>query len=260
MASRSARQTNTPVDQARLFLLGQPLAVIIFLALGVFGVLSAWFFFNRTVDQPIQAYTVIAPEENGGNLFGVGGSEMRQRWVNPDGEPLHIGLIAGHKESDAGAICENGLTEADINANIANLVAARLEEDGLKVDILNEFDERLQLYSADALISIHADSCGDYGDTLTGFKLAAAETRPALALKNCMYQAYATTTQLYYHVNTITPHMTDYHAFRKIAPDTPAIIIETGFMNRDMDILTKDADVVSAGIEAGILCFLEQSQ
>jgi N-acetylmuramoyl-L-alanine amidase len=51
--------------------------------------------------------------------------------------------------------------------------------------------------------------------------------------------------------------MTDYHAFRLIAPGTPAIILETGFMNLDRELLTTRHEVAVGGIVNGIACFLE---
>jgi N-acetylmuramoyl-L-alanine amidase len=52
--------------------------------------------------------------------------------------------------------------------------------------------------------------------------------------------------------------MTDYHAFREISPGTPAIIVETGFMNQDRNLLTTEVDRPATGITNGILCFLKQ--
>ncbi|MCO5184994.1 MAG: N-acetylmuramoyl-L-alanine amidase [Anaerolineae bacterium] len=260
MASSSYRDTDQEGSRSERIVFGQPLLAIAFIAVAAFGMLMAYFFFGRMTQTPVNSYAVVALAEPDTNILELGSAGFRERWIASDGEPFHVGIISGHQGSDAGAVCDNGLTEADVNRNIANKVAERLQEDSIVVDILDEFDPRLDNYAADVLVSIHADSCRDYGDSLTGFKLAAPDTRASLGLKNCMYQAYATTTQLFYHVNTITEHMTDYHVFRKIAPDTPAVIIETGFMNRDMALLTDQSDVPAEGIEIGILCYLEQQQ
>jgi hypothetical protein len=72
---------------------------------------------------------------------------------------LPIGIVAGHSGNDSGAVCDDGLTEASINANVANLVRDILVRQGYKVDLLQEFDPRLAGYKALALVSIHADSC-----------------------------------------------------------------------------------------------------
>lgn len=260
MSSSSYRDNDQSTTRSERIVFGQPLLAIAFIAVAAFGMLLAYFFFGRITQSPINSYAVIALTEPDPNILGLAGAAFRERWIAADGEPLHVGLISGHRGSDAGAVCDNGLTEADVNFNIATQVANRLQDDGIVVDILDEFDPRLDNYLADLLVSIHADSCHDYGDSLTGFKLAAPDTRASLGLKNCMYQAYATKTQLFYHVNTITEHMTDYHVFRKISPETPAVIIETGFMNRDMALLTDHSEVPAEGIEIGILCYLEQLQ
>ena len=50
--------------------------------------------------------------------------------------------------------------------------------------------------------------------------------------------------------------MTSYHAFDEIHHDTPAVIIEVGFLNLDRQVLTNHADVVAQGITDGILCYI----
>jgi N-acetylmuramoyl-L-alanine amidase len=137
------------------------------------------------------------------------------------------------------------------------LVIENLRARGIPVDLLEEFDPRLSGYSATALVSIHADSCLYYNEFATGYKIAGSPI-PIRRPGKCVERVYRDVTGLPYHANTITPHMTDYHAFRTIAPGTPAIIIETGFMNLDRDILTVQADIPARGITNGILCYLEQ--
>ena len=168
------------------------------------------------------------------------------------------GIIAGHKDNDSGSVCDDGLTEASINATIALKVAENLQKRGITIEILSEFDPRLQNYHATALVSIHADSCTYYNELATGFKIAGSSYTDSQALSICVEQAYREETQLPYHMNTITEHMTDYHAFREIGPSTPAIIIETGFMNLDREMLTTGADIPADGVTNGILCFLNQ--
>jgi N-acetylmuramoyl-L-alanine amidase len=169
-----------------------------------------------------------------------------------------VGIIAGHKDNDSGAVCDDGLTEASINATIANQVASNLQAQGIVTEILGEFDPLLHGYFATALISIHADSCTYFNDLATGFKIAGSSYTDSQALSICVEQAYSDSTQLPYHSNTITEHMTDYHAFREISPGTPAIIVETGFMNQDRNLLTTEVDRPATVITNGILCFLKQ--
>lgn len=178
---------------------------------------------------------------------------------------VRIGIVAGHMGNDSGAVCldENGLptlTEADVNLSIATLVQRSLTERGYQVDLLNEFDTRLNGYRAAAVVSIHNDSCDYINDEATGFKVAASlETRDvnrAQRLTACLTDRYQHMTGLDFHANSITPDMTQYHAFSEIDPNTITAIIETGFLYLDQNILTKQTDVVAEGVTQGILCFI----
>lgn len=169
-----------------------------------------------------------------------------------------IGIIAGHSGSDSGAICPDGLQEVDVNRDIARRVVALLAQRGWVVDLLDEFDVRLNGYQADALLSIHADSCGFPGKS--GFKVVSAEstfTPSANVLVDCVAQYYAERTGLSFDANTITYDMTRYHAYYEIDRDTPAAVIEIGFLLDDREILTQHPDVVAAGIVDGLVCFIE---
>ena len=52
--------------------------------------------------------------------------------------------------------------------------------------------------------------------------------------------------------------MTSYHTFREVHLWTPAVIIETGFMLADRELLTERPDQVARGVVNGILCFLDR--
>jgi N-acetylmuramoyl-L-alanine amidase len=168
---------------------------------------------------------------------------------------LRVGLIAGHKGNDSGAVCDDGLTEAEVNLKVAELTAERLERQGIRVDILDEFDLRMRGYKAAALVSIHADSCQV---ELSGFKVANQDGGSAASerLTECLWERYEAATQLDRHVTTITRDMTNYHAFREIAWETPASIIELGFLNADRPIIAGRPELAADGIANGILCFL----
>ncbi|MCI0609504.1 MAG: N-acetylmuramoyl-L-alanine amidase, partial [Anaerolineae bacterium] len=177
---------------------------------------------------------------------------------------LRIGIVAGHSGNDSGAVCIDGngnvtLMEADVNLQIAALVQQQLTEIGYQVDLLREFDTRLNGYRALAIVSIHNDSCDYVNDQATGFKVAAAlntyDVNRANRLTACLVDRYQSATSLTFHAGSITPDMREYHAFREIDPSTIAAIIETGFLNLDREILTQQTDRVAAGVVAGILCF-----
>lgn len=167
----------------------------------------------------------------------------------------HIGIVSGHMGYDTGTVCDDGLTEASVNRGIADLVVSGLQRRGAQVDLLREYDDRLWGYQADAFISIHADSCQS---DFSGYKVAGLTggSAASAALEQCLWQSYAAATDLPRHLATITDNMREYHAFHQITPNTPAAIIETGFLNADRRMLTEHRDLAAAGIVAGIECFL----
>jgi N-acetylmuramoyl-L-alanine amidase len=183
-------------------------------------------------------------------------------WATPTPRPRpRIGIVVGHwgDDNDPGAVCPDGLTELSINQDVAAIVQQNLKNEGFDIDLLKEFDPILNGYQALALVSIHADSCNYINDQATGFKVAASmnSRRPdkTARLTACIRNRYALATQMKVHIG-ITPDMSSYHAFDEINEDTPAAIIETGFMNLDRQILTQQPDLVAEGITNGILCYL----
>jgi N-acetylmuramoyl-L-alanine amidase len=168
---------------------------------------------------------------------------------------LRVGLVAGHKGNDSGAVCEDGLTEASVNLRVAELTADRLQRQGVRVEILDEFDAQLRGYEAAALVSIHADSCQvDF----SGFKVANQDggSDASQRLTECLWDSYEQATGLDRHMSTITRDMTNYHAFREIAFATPAAIIELGFLNVDRNIIADQPELAAEGVAEAILCFL----
>jgi len=172
-----------------------------------------------------------------------------------------IGIVAGHTgpENDPGAVCEDGLTEREINLAVAQLVVRNLRDAGYSVDLLEEFDGRLQGYQVSALVSIHANDCRDYGEFVSGYLVARAAARPAGGLDDilaeCVARDYGELTQLERRFS-LTVDMTDYHTFREIHPLTPAAIIELGFMNDDREMLTTQQDLLAEAVSDGIICYL----
>ncbi|MEN6479554.1 MAG: N-acetylmuramoyl-L-alanine amidase [Anaerolineales bacterium] len=179
-------------------------------------------------------------------------------WLGgPQPRGPRVGLIAGHWQSDSGAVCSDGLQEVEVNRAIAEATADLLRRDGYRVDVLTEFDPRLDGYEAAALVSIHCDSCES---DLSGFKIArltdSAMPETEDRLVAALYARYAEATGLAPNENTITEAMRQYHAFRRIAPETPAAIIECGFLASDRDLLTQHPDRAARGIADGIITFL----
>ena len=195
---------------------------------------------------------------------GVGAEPVA---IATQAEGLRIGIVTGHSGPypgtgavDPGSTCADGLTELQVNQSIADLVADGLEGAGFRVDRLDEWDEDLTGYRAVALVSIHADSCEWINDQATGFKVAASVDSSipdrAQRLVTCLVDRYSRDTGLIFHQGSITRDMTEYHTFNEIHSQTPAAIIETGFLNLDREFLTEHPDQAARGIVEGILCFV----
>jgi len=171
-----------------------------------------------------------------------------------------LGIVSGHRGNDPGAVCKDGLTEAQVNHDIASRVTVEMRQRGYRVDLLDEFDPRLTGYRALLLLSIHADSCDYINSEATGFKVAHVLDSKVPEQENrlvqCLVELYTARTNMRFHENSITYDMTRYHAFYEISPDTPAAIIETGFLRLDRMILTQRADLVAQGIVDGLMCYL----
>ena len=193
---------------------------------------------------------ILTPQPN-----GVGAVPTTQNSVR-------IGIVSGHwgNGGDPGAVCPDGTNEHDINLSIASLVRQKLEAYGYNIDLLQEFDPRLDGYKAALLLSIHNDTCDVIDADATGFKLASStysnDKNLTDRLSACLYDRYGRATGLLYRSGNITINMTDYHAFRVVDPSTPAAIIETGFLYLDRSLLLDHPDVVADGVVAGVLCFV----
>ncbi len=239
-----------------LRLLQRNIPLLLFLFVALAGMLAVYWYFSP-ISGEVTALAAASAEDNLSAPISkiVPARPVTQRLPQSQGA-LKIALVSGHRGNDSGAVCADGLTEAAVVERIANQVSANLQAQGIPVEILDEFDPRLQGYSGTALVSIHADSCDYYNELATGYKVAGSSFTDSSALSVCVEQAYFDATQMPYHANTITPHMTDYHAFREIAVGTQAIIIEVGFMNLDREMLTTSADRPTTGLTNGILCYL----
>ena len=195
------------------------------------------------------------------------GGESEPVALATQAENMRLGIVTGHSGPypgtgavDPGSICSDGLTELQVNQSIADLVADGLEGAGFQVDRLDEWDEDLTGYRAVALVSIHVDSCEWINDQATGFKVAASVDSSipdrAQRLVTCLVDRYSRDTGLAFHQGSITRDMTEYHTFNEIHSQTPAVIIETGFLNLDRKYLTENPDQAARGIVEGILCFV----
>jgi N-acetylmuramoyl-L-alanine amidase len=229
--------------------------VIVTVAAGLTATIFIWFMPNDFINSRVRA-----------ELSSALLTEAVTREPTVQATPnwaRRIGIVSGHRgpQNDPGAVCPDGLTEAEINFNVAQMVVAALQQRGYTVDLLDEFDPRLDMYQASALVSIHANTCQDFGELVTGFLIAAAAARVTARgddefLVNCIAENYQINSGLERRMG-LTVDMTDYHTFREIHPRTPAVIIELGFMLADRQIMTERPDALAKGITDGVLCYLE---
>jgi N-acetylmuramoyl-L-alanine amidase len=173
-----------------------------------------------------------------------------------------VGLVAGHSGGiDTGAVCQDGLREVDITVDVAQRTKKLLEGHNYRVDILAEFDPKLNAtrrdYAPRAFLAIHADSCITYA---SGFKVARAANsyipQEDDRLVRCMTSAYAAVTHLPFHSNSITSDMTLYHGLNEINSKTPGAIIELGFLGSEYNLLKNRRDLLAAGVADGLIAFL----
>ena len=235
--------------------------------LAALGLIAGWALWHKNLPLGPGGTLVSAHTPGAPNHTAVG-STPSPRPPTPTRTPRatptrkRIGILAGHSgpEHDPGAICPDGLHEADINLAVALQVQTILTAKGYDVDLLEEFDERLTGYRADAFLAIHSDSC-EFPEA-SGFKVAhvTGSAIPEVEdnLVECLYNEYGRASGLPRHDFSITPDMHEYHAFMQIAPETPGAIIELGFMAGDRYILVNHQDELAAGIVAGLQCFLQQ--
>lgn len=185
----------------------------------------------------------------------------RKLWATPTSSPTqHIGIVAGHWGKDSGFACADGLTESDVNLTIATIVRQKLIEQGFTVDLLKENDPKLQQYNGLVLVSIHSDTCNYIDNSATGFKVAPslyARTQPekATRLTECLADRYQKDTGLRM-INSITDDMSTYHSFEEINGTTPSVVMETGYLNLDRELLTKTPEKAASGIVDGIICYI----
>lgn len=241
-----------------------PVAIFVVLSLAI--MLSVYIFFSpdaEGLDEVTGAAAVNLSSSEADGIAPIAPIEkptkpkpVTQRLVQSP-RPLRIGLIAGHRGSDSGTECADGFTEVEITSATVEQLVSELRQRGLEVDSLDEFDSRLEGYSATAVVSVHVDSCDFVNELATGFKIAGSPYTDSSQLSICLEQAYGEATSLPYHPNSVTPHMSNYHAFRKLAPNTQAAIIEIGFLNLDREMLVAGQDRVVDGLSNGINCLLE---
>lgn len=192
----------------------------------------------------------------------------------PAGTPPRVGIQVGHWKSNelpdelarlrtsTGAHVR-GLSEVNLNLDVARRVVPLLEAAGVAVDLLPATVP--PSYDADAFVSIHAD--GSTSARSRGFKIATPwrTSRAAQHLRDALDAEYGAATGLP-RDGAITMNMRGYYAFNfrrhthAVARTTPAVILEMGFITNASDraYLTGRQDTVARAIAAGVLRYLRE--
>jgi N-acetylmuramoyl-L-alanine amidase len=187
-----------------------------------------------------------------------------------------VAIQAGHWKSDeapdelrrlipqTGAEWE-GITEVEINLDIAQRVGVILNSKGIAVDIL---PTSIPVgYVADAFVALHADSDGEGSNS--GFKMAHGARRGPYedALLNDIKDAFGAATGLDYDATHITSQMRGYYPFswsrfqHAVAAHTPAVILEMGYVSNDGDraLMLDKPDLLAAAVADGVMKFLDET-
>ncbi|MCC6174473.1 MAG: N-acetylmuramoyl-L-alanine amidase [Chloroflexi bacterium] len=210
---------------------------------------------------------------------GAGGFWARYREPLPPAEVFNpvgrkrVGLQAGHWRIEEmpqeligvgpGAV-GGGKAEWEVNLEIAQRAADLLRAADVDVDLL---PATIPVdYQAHAFVSIHAD--GDASGQMRGYKLGRAvwSATPEAddRLMADVAESYGEQTLL--PIDPVGPsrRMTAYYAFNSrrychaIAPGTPSMILETGFLTSaaDRQVLIGDPEASARGLAHGLLRFL----
>ena len=190
------------------------------------------------------------------------------------GAPWRVGIQIGHLDAaqlppelqrlrnSTGAYAD-GISEVQINSAVAEAAAEILRSAGIDVTLLPATIP--PRFAADAFVAVHAD--GSSHTNLRGYKVSPPwRASPASRrLVAALHEHYGAATGLPIDLNGVTYNMRGYFAFNSfryrhaIAPDTPAAILELGFLSNrlDREYLLEHAATAAAGVAAGIRAYLD---
>ena len=273
----SAEQPSSPAEvrrvrrrqmrgKRRATLLGGMLRsiMIITVAAGLTAVILTWFTPQALIREDVRDDLSAAIATSDFATFAPT-TQPTPNWLK------QIGIVSGHRgpQEDPGAVCQDASgnlvppTENEVNFSVAERVVNSLRALGYGVDLLDEFDPRLNQYQAAALVSIHSNTCAEWpgGEVVSGFLIAGPAARTSMRgndelLVGCIADHYGNMTGLLRRPG-VTIDMTNYHNFREIDTRTPSAIIELGFLRADHDLLANQPDLMAQAIINGILCFVD---
>ena len=176
-------------------------------------------------------------------------------------EQKTIGILVGHWNVDSGSVCENGITEADVNEAIANQVSIKMNALGYPVRLFAQTDLDLINFRGQVLVAIFSGPCENTPANKSGFTIGtilnASDLNASNALAVCMGEIYQSSTDLDFTYEIITPDHSAYTLFEMVNPGTPMIYLEMGSLYLDQTLLLEESEKVANGIVNGILCYLD---
>ena len=187
-------------------------------------------------------------------------------------KPIKVGIQIGHwKVSEHPEITAlhtrtggeaNGVSELEINLAVGNIIKKQLKPYGITVELLPATIP--PKYEADLFISLHADSVSN--PQRRGYKSAYFEPLRNdfdKLLQEHIDKAFLTNTHLPSDDSNVSSDMYEYYAFNKqrfrhvIAPGTPGLIVEMGYISNAKDIIfLKDSKRPATAISKGIVSYL----
>lgn len=199
-----------------------------------------------------------------------------RNWKRPDG-PAKVGIQVGHWKNDevpdelerlrgnTGA-SGGGMSEWEVNFNIATEMQKILQESGITVEILPATVP--PSYVADIFIAIHADGNEDLSKS--GYKFAGPWrdfTGKGGKLIELLSNKYEEQTHLEFDPN-ITQNMRGYYAFswwkniHAVHPMTVSVIAETGFLTNknDQKLLINTPEIPAQAMSDAIIKYLKSEE
>ena len=205
----------------------------------------------RPTETPLPT---LAPERYGGPVT-VPDNHKGQRWVTLQAghwRNQNLPPELEHLTENTGAFAA-GVSEVDVNVQVAKLTAKSLAERGYGVEVLDATVP--PNYSTDLFLALHAD--GSVRTSIRGFKAVAPWSFPPASDKfvGFLYEEYGKATGLPTDART-SDSMANYYAFNPLKyhhalnPHVPSALLEMGFVTNPLDrlVLTTEQERLALGI------------
>jgi len=212
-----------------------------------------------SIDAPERAHEAFRSSWRGVLTLALGPPRAGVQ-IGHDGAGAHPDEL-GHLRGNTGGYAD-GVSELTVNRSVALALQARLEAQGVTVDLLRATPPAG--YVADVVLSLHADSVDD--PARQGYK--SAHFRPPRSsleprLKRAIDHRYLEATGAADDTPNTTEAMEDYYAFNfrsyrhTVHPATPALLVELGYLSSPADAaLLAQPERLADALAEGVTDFL----